>query len=73
MEQKLVNENLIDNKMMLRMKENIVRNYYEKIFKSTKSEIDTDIKFEIKLKNKHTKRLSKKRHKNINRLSKRKL
>lgn len=63
MKQKLeeMNEKLLDNKMILRMKENVVREHFEKLYKSSKSEVDASSKFETKLKNKRSESLSRKR------------
>jgi hypothetical protein len=37
-EYKEINENLIDKKIILRMKENVIRNYYEKLNKTNKTD-----------------------------------
>jgi hypothetical protein len=68
-----INEKLMDNKMILRMKENVVREHFEKLYKSSKSEVDAETLFTTKIKNKRSESLSKKRQKRKISRSKRKL
>lgn len=68
-----INTKLMDNKMILRMKENIIREHFEKLYKSSKSEVDAETIFTTKLKKKRSESLSRKRHKRKNSRSKRKL
>lgn len=63
-----INERLMDNKMILRMKENIVRDHFEKLYKSSKSEVDAEVIFSNKLKSKRRDSVSRKR--NIRKISK---
>ena len=68
-----INEKLMDNKMILRMKENVVREHFEKLYKSSKSEVDAETLFTTKIKSKRSESLSKKRQKHKTSRSKRKL
>jgi hypothetical protein len=56
-----LNGKLMDNKMILRMKENVVREHFEKLYKSSKSEVDAEKGFATKLKTKRSESLSRKR------------
>jgi hypothetical protein len=56
-----INEKLMDNKMILRMKENVVREHFEKLYKSSKVEVDAETVFTTKLKTKRSETLSRKR------------
>jgi hypothetical protein len=58
-----INNKLMDNKMILRMKENVVREYYDKLYKSSKSEVDAEASFETKVSKIKNESLSKKRMK----------
>ena len=49
-EYKDINENLIDKKMILRMKENVVRDYYNKLNKSNKTDKEQEQQFNTRYK-----------------------
>jgi hypothetical protein len=60
--QEEINERLMDNKMILRMKENVVREHFEKLYKSSKSEVDAEELFNTRLSVKRSESISRKRN-----------
>lgn len=56
-----INEKLMDNKMLLRIKENVVREYYERINKSSKQDKYLEDEFQTRFKRIIGEKISRKR------------
>lgn len=68
-----INERLIDNKMILRIKENAIKDYYERINKSSSRDKENEQDFNIRYKRLKGEKLSRKRNMKTKSRTKKKL